>query len=320
MQKFNYKGVGAVTTAEQGRALAVARERSHDATHAKLIVAAALARRHLSRLASANARSTRQRARRSYRRRPSRSIRCGPSRCRITGCSATSSASAWTRTITCSSSIATTRSTRRKEIGAAQNPPLSECCVPAPPVLEFDPAGNLVKAWGGPPADKQYVWPSSNHGISIDNKNNVWIGGNGGGNAEPGSRFAYSQVHARRQIPDADRRPGTADEQQRHHALRPRREDLVRHPRRTRRSSPTATANHRVAVLDMNNGRIKRFWGAYGNVPSDSNLRPLQSRRRRSAAVPNSGALRGAEPAMVWSTCATVRTTAFRSSRRAASS
>ncbi len=68
----------------------------------------------------------------------------------------------------------------RNEIGAAQNPPLSECCVPAPPVLEFDPAGNLVKAWGGPPEDKQYVWPSSNHGISIDNKNNVWIGGNGG--------------------------------------------------------------------------------------------------------------------------------------------
>ena len=38
-----------------------------------------------------------------------------------------------------------------QEIGAVQNPPLSECCVPAPPVLEFDPAGNLVKAWGGPP-------------------------------------------------------------------------------------------------------------------------------------------------------------------------
>jgi hypothetical protein len=74
-----------------------------------------------------------------------------------------------------------------KEIGAVQNPALSECCVPAPPVLEFDPAGNLVKAWGGPPADKAYLWPTSNHGISIDNKNNVWIGGNGSGNASQGS-------------------------------------------------------------------------------------------------------------------------------------
>jgi DNA-binding beta-propeller fold protein YncE len=32
--------------------------------------------------------------------------------------------------------------------------------------------------------------------------------------------------------------------------------------------------NHRVAVIDMDNGKIKRFWGAYGNVPSDSNLGP----------------------------------------------
>jgi DNA-binding beta-propeller fold protein YncE len=27
-------------------------------------------------------------------------------------------------------------------------------------------------------------------------------------------------------------------------------------------------------VLDMESGQIKRFWGAYGNVPSDSNLGP----------------------------------------------
>ena len=64
-----------------------------------------------------------------------------------------------------------------QEIGAVHDPKLSDCCVPAPPVLEFDPAGNLVKAWGGPA--KGYDWPQSNHGISIDNKNNVWIGGNG---------------------------------------------------------------------------------------------------------------------------------------------
>ena len=31
-------------------------------------------------------------------------------------------------------------------------------------------------------------------------------------------------------------------------------------------------SNHRVAVIDMDNGKIKRFWGAYGKAPSDSNL------------------------------------------------
>ena len=32
--------------------------------------------------------------------------------------------------------------------------------------------------------------------------------------------------------------------------------------------------NKRVAVIDMTTGDMKRFWGAYGNVPSDSNLGP----------------------------------------------
>jgi hypothetical protein len=36
------------------------------------------------------------------------------------------------------------------EIGASLNPPTSECCVPAPPVIEFDAAGNYVQGWGGP--------------------------------------------------------------------------------------------------------------------------------------------------------------------------
>src|SRR5687768_16918114 len=38
----------------------------------------------------------------------------------------------------------------RTEIGAAQNPPTGECCLPAPAVLEFDADGNLVGSFGGP--------------------------------------------------------------------------------------------------------------------------------------------------------------------------
>src|SRR6266508_3375054 len=34
-----------------------------------------------------------------------------------------------------------------KEIYAADNPPAAECCLPAPPVLEFDAEGNMVRAW-----------------------------------------------------------------------------------------------------------------------------------------------------------------------------
>src|SRR6266567_3768862 len=54
----------------------------------------------------------------------------------------------------------------------------SECCAGAPPILEFDSAGNLLRHWGGP--GEGFEWPDGNHGIFIDYKGNVWIGGNGG--------------------------------------------------------------------------------------------------------------------------------------------
>src|SRR5436309_5526934 len=67
----------------------------------------------------------------------------------------------------------------RMETYAAADPPAAECCAPAPPVLEFDEAGNLIGHWGGP--GEGYDWPETNHGITVDYKGNVWIGGNGRG-------------------------------------------------------------------------------------------------------------------------------------------
>src|SRR5687767_2214141 len=40
------------------------------------------------------------------------------------------------------------RTLTEDERGAALTPPRSICCVPAPPVMEFDAAGTLVQAWG----------------------------------------------------------------------------------------------------------------------------------------------------------------------------
>ena len=52
----------------------------------------------------------------------------------------------------------------------------------APPVLEFDQAGNLVSSWGGPGAG--YEWPQLEHGIYIDHQDNVWLGGGGDKDAQ----------------------------------------------------------------------------------------------------------------------------------------
>ena len=63
-----------------------------------------------------------------------------------------------------------------RETGAAQNPAQSECCVQAPAVIEFDPEGNVVQAWGG--QDSTQHWFTSEHGLFVDNDRNVWVGGN----------------------------------------------------------------------------------------------------------------------------------------------
>ena len=68
------------------------------------------------------------------------------------------------------------------ETAASQDQPTASCCVKAPPVLEFDPVGTVVGHWGGP--SKEYDWPNSNHGITVDYKGNVWIGGNEGNDAQ----------------------------------------------------------------------------------------------------------------------------------------
>jgi len=163
----------------------------------------------------------------------------------------------------------------QKEIGAAQNPPVSECCLPAPPVIEFDPAGNVVAAWGGPPADKAYVWPTSNHGIAVDDQGNVWIGGNGGGNAATGQgpdshilKFTHDGKYlATFGVPGQPTNSAATD-----HFGRVAK--ISFDTRAQEAFVADGYANHRVAVLDMKTGAVKRFWGAYANVPSDSNFGP----------------------------------------------
>src|SRR5689334_15073902 len=90
----------------------------------------------------------------------------------------------------------------------------AECCAPAPPILEFDQAGNLLHHWGG--SGQGYEWPDSNHGITIDYKGYVWIGGNGVGtdpNAPPrgaGRGAARGQAAAAPAAPAPEGQTGPA--------------------------------------------------------------------------------------------------------------
>ena len=71
---------------------------------------------------------------------------------------------------------------RPRTLDARQRGEEGICCVPAPPVIEFDPEGNVVRSWGGP--GPGFEWPASEHGIHVDPEGNVWIGGNGAGDSQ----------------------------------------------------------------------------------------------------------------------------------------
>ncbi len=67
----------------------------------------------------------------------------------------------------------------RDERALSLDPPEADCCVPAPPVIEFDSEGNVIQAWGG--QGEGYEWPASEHGIFVDHMDNVWTAGAGKG-------------------------------------------------------------------------------------------------------------------------------------------
>ena len=177
----------------------------------------------------------------------------------------------------------------RMETYAAQNPPAAECCAPAPPVLEFDAAGNLVGHWGGP--GPGYDWPATNHGILIDYKGNVWIGGNGR-TADAATRDPTGEAPA----PAPARGGGGAAPYHDNMILKFTQQGKflmqIGKPSQSKGSNDIANlkgaakmfvdpktneiyvadgyGNRRVIVFDADTGQYKRHWGAYGNKPDDT--------------------------------------------------
>jgi hypothetical protein len=153
------------------------------------------------------------------------------------------------------------RSLTVDEAGAAQVPPRSDCCVPAPAVLQFTPDGDLISWWGGPGTG--YDWPTSEHGIWVDAQNNVWVGGNGATDRQilkfsQSGRFLMQIGH-----PSSD-------------PINSTRTDILGQVASIEVDDKAhevyladGYGNHRVIVYDSDTGAFKRMWGAYGNPPTD---------------------------------------------------
>jgi DNA-binding beta-propeller fold protein YncE len=153
-----------------------------------------------------------------------------------------------------------------------------ECCAAAPPVLAFNAAGDLVQHWGGP--GQGYDWPSANHGIFIDHLGNVWIGGNGPGDSHivkftKDGKFLMQvgKPDARRGPPNAQKQPtyagGSNDSSNFGRVAK-----IFVDPKANEAFLADGYLNKRVAVIDATSGKMKRYWGAYGNKPDDTDLGP----------------------------------------------
>ena len=140
---------------------------------------------------------------------------------------------------------------------------IAECCTAAPPILEFDPSGSLVNAWGGP--GDGYTWPASNHGIEIASNGDVWIGGNGGGDSHVLVFTKDGQFLREIGLPGEPTDSNSAE-----HFSRVA--EIAIDSDANEAYFADGYGNKRVAVVDAATGAFKRYWGAYGNRPSDDRV------------------------------------------------
>ena len=138
----------------------------------------------------------------------------------------------------------------------------------APALLEFDANGKFVQSLGGPSA--AYDWPDNEHAITVDHKDNVWIGGN---NPSVGSTTTRSddmllkftnKGKFLKQIGSWDKSGGNKDT-----STVKRAADVFVYPKTNEAFVADGYGNRRVIVLDAETLAFKRMWGAFGNTPLD---------------------------------------------------
>jgi DNA-binding beta-propeller fold protein YncE len=148
----------------------------------------------------------------------------------------------------------------------------AECCFKAPPVIEFDKDGNVIGHWGGP--GQGYDWPANEHGITVDYKGNVWLGGNGGAGTDPEHPQTFRDNQILKftgdgkfigQIGKPEQSKGSNDTENVKGAAQ-----IFVDPKTNEAYVADGYGNHRLIVFDADTLKVKRYWGAYGKKPDDA--------------------------------------------------
>jgi hypothetical protein len=130
----------------------------------------------------------------------------------------------------------------------------------APPVLEFDSSGKFVRAWGGDGTG--FDWPLTEHGITVDDKDVVWIGGSG----VTDDMYLKFTTEGRflKQFGARGKSTGNGDRVNVNRAA-----DLFVYRKTNEAFVADGYGNRRVIVFDSETGAFKRMWGAFGNPPDN---------------------------------------------------
>jgi hypothetical protein len=130
-----------------------------------------------------------------------------------------------------------------------------------PPVMEFDADGNYVQGWGGDAPGSGYDWPSTEHGVYVDYKGFVWVGGSG--NEDQILKF----TKAGKFIMQLGKGGNKKTNQDTKNFSKPA--DVFVYAKTNELFVADGYGNKRIIVFDADTGAFKRMWGAYGNVPVD---------------------------------------------------
>src|SRR5215210_4210022 len=130
----------------------------------------------------------------------------------------------------------------------------------APPVLEFDGNGAFVNAWGG--AGQGYEWPLTEHGITVDYKDMVWIGGSG---VTDDMLLKFTtQGKFVKQFGAKGQSKGNGDRTNVNRSA-----DVFVYPKTNEAFVADGYGDRRVIVFDAETGAFKRMWGAFGKAPDE---------------------------------------------------
>jgi DNA-binding beta-propeller fold protein YncE len=136
----------------------------------------------------------------------------------------------------------------------------------APPVIEFDAQGKVVRAWGGPGAG--YEWPSQEHGLFIDYKNNVWVSGVAGKDYGRILKFTIDGKFLKSIGTPLEPGDKPSNNSTTHLGRQPA--DMYVDPKANELYVADGDGGaQRVIVFDADTGACKRIWGAYGEKPTE---------------------------------------------------